>query len=113
MLGGKGREGKKEGVRFTYICKGDEKEKRVESFVSMPTGPAPNLLGQALSPFLSFLYLLLSTYPSLDRRVLSSKTAAVKVLDHKALGDRHDPTLLHHQGLGVGLNNAVGADSGL
>jgi len=108
VLGGKGRKERKEGVSITYTSSGDEKEKRVESSVSMPD-PAPNLLGEALPPFL-FLCLLHLTYPSLDRRVLRS---TVKALDHKALGDRHDPALLHHQGLGVGLENAFGADTGL
>ena len=56
----------------------------------------------------------LSTYPSPDVRHGRAKTTTVgQVIDHKVHGDSHDSTGFHDQGMGVGLDKAVGADSGL
>lgn len=84
--------------------------------VGMPTGRYRFCWGKPSPPSLLLHCPLLSTYPSLDRVISSSKTTAVEVVeadDYKVLGDSHDSTLLHHQGLGAGLENALGADSGL
>lgn len=82
--------------------------------VSMPTGPAQILRGQALPLPPPLDCPLFATYPSHDRLLNINKTTTnVEALGYKPLGDSHDSTLFHEHGLGAGLDVAAAANSGL